>query len=261
MALHDAYLRRTPFELTFPDAEAADGFTTSVGAAARDAGLDPLDRQAFVTLGEVGAYLRQLEAGGTGRVGAETAYDYALLLYHAFHFARAGAPTLLVSEATARALVDDEAGAGTDLPDLPAPAGYVQLPRNLFWIRSSPGEPAEPVDGFFWCLGSDASLYLLLAAGMRDDRPGLVVVPVPEAPWADAPEWLEARIRPQGGDFATTLPGGELERLYSFTAAGEVLKLAARLFSHVGSHRGDLVDGSAPAAATPTPSTLSYRRI
>lgn len=289
MALHDAYLRRTPFELTFPDAETADEFVSSVASAAEAAGVDPADRRDFVTLDAVGSFLRRIRPEGDGRVGPEAAYDYALLLYHAFHFARHGASPLLVSEGTARALVEG----GTTTPaglTLSDPAGYAQLPRNLFWIQPSPDEPAEAVDGFFWCLGEQGLMHVLLAAGIRDDRPGLAVVPVPEAPWAEAAEWLDAPVRSEGRDFASTLPGGELDELYSFTTAGEVLKLAARLFAHVAagpaapavesppSHADaapaadaapsdDADPADAPGASpmldtsNPTPSSLPYRRI
>jgi hypothetical protein len=294
MALHDAYLRRTPFELTFPDAGAAEEFTSTVAAAAEEAGVDPADRRAFVTLDAVGSFLRRLQPGGAG---PQATYDYALLLYHAFHFARSGARPLLVGEGTARTLVEGEgtkdavadavksgpaggdvAGnhgaprpavgaepvatrAADDFLEVPAPAGYAQLPRNLFWIRPSPDEPAEAVDGFFWCLGEAGMLHVLLTAGIRDERPGLAVVPVPEAPWADAADWLDAPIRSEGPDFATTLPGGELEGLYSLVAAGEVLKLVARLFAHVRAHPGAPVDGPPRPLSGPTPSTLPYRRI
>ncbi|MCG6987479.1 MAG: hypothetical protein LJF06_04795 [Gemmatimonadetes bacterium] len=270
MALHDAFLRRTPFELAFPDADAAAEFTSVVASAAEGAGVDPVDRRAFVTLEAVGSFLRRIQPGGTERVGPQATYDYALLLYHAFHFARSGARPLLVSEETARALVEGE-GVGGDPADqasgngvleVPARAGYAQLPRNLFWIRPSPDEPAEAVDGFFWCLGEADMLHVLLTAGLRDDRPGLAVVPVPEAPWADAADWLDTPIRSRGPDFATTLPGGELEELYSFVAAGEVLKLVARLFAHVRAEPGTPVDGPArPDPSEPTPSTLPYERI
>lgn len=278
MALHDAYLRRTPFELTFPDAEAAEDFTSSVASAGEESGVDLADLQAFVTLGAVSVFLRRLQPE---RAHAEVAYDYAMLLYHAFHFAHNGARPLLVSEATARSLVEGTAAggdAGGRRLDAPGSAGYAQLPRNLFWLQSSPDAAAEAVDGFFWCLGDAGLLHVLLIAGIRDDRPGFAVVPLPEAPWADAATWLDAPIRPGGGDFATTLPGGELEDLYSFTAAGEVLKLVARLFAHVQARPGAPVDGSprldqpaepAGSGANPAPpdgsgparSALPYRRI
>lgn len=273
MAVHDAYLRRTPYELAFPDAHTADEFVSAVATEAGEAGVDAADRQAFLTLPAVSAFLRRLQPE---EARPEAMVDYAMLLYHAFRFARAGGRPLLVSEATARGLVRGEAeGSGAaaagsadadaDALRLPQPAGYAQFPRNLFWMQSSPQSTPEAVDGFFWSLAADGLLHLLLAAGVRDDRPGLAVVPVPEAPWADAATWLDAPIRPEGEDFATTLPGGELEALYSFVAAGEVLKLTARLFARIQANPGAATEVAAPepmpAPAEPTPSTLSYLRI
>jgi len=40
-------------------------------------------------------------------------------------------------------------------------------------------------------------------------------------------------MRQAGPDFETTLPGGELEGLYSLETAGEALKLVARLFQYL----------------------------
>jgi hypothetical protein len=186
-----------------------------------------------------------------------------MLLYHAVRVARAGARPLLVTETTARALVD--AGEHVVSLEAPAPAGYAQLPRNLFWIQATPTDVAEPVDGLFWSLGEQGLLHILVVVGMRDDRPGVAVVPIPEAPWADAPSWLDAHIRPEGTDFTTTLPGGELDVLYSFLAAGEVLKLTARLFARVQARPDTVVDGSPGSThregAGPIPSALPYRRI
>jgi hypothetical protein len=260
MAVHDAYLRRTPYELTFPDTQVADDLVAAVLAEARESGVDPADRRAFVVLNAVSAYLRRLQPEGRR---PEAMYDYAMLLYHAFRFARAGARPLLVTEATARTLVEE--GERVVSLEAPAPAGYAQLPRNLFWIQATPADVAEPVDGFFWSLGEEELLHVLVVAGMRDDRPGLAVVPVAEAPWVDAPTWLDARIRPEGEDFATTLPGGELEVLYSFLTAGEVLKLTARLFARLQAHPDIVAEGISGSAQKggvgPNPSTLPYHRI
>jgi len=260
MAVHDEYLRRTPYELTFPDAGTAADLFSAVTAEARDAGVDPADRQAFVVLQAVNTFLRRLQPKGAR---PEAMYDYAMLLYHAFRFARSGAGPILVSEATARALV--EASDPVGALEAPAPAGYAQFPKNLFWTQSASASAAEAVDGLFWSLGEQGLLHVLVVAGMRDDRPGLAVVPVPEAPWADAATWLDAHIRSDGEDFATTLPGGEIEMLYSFRAAGEVLKLTARLFARVQAHPEALVEETPVAAERgsvgPTPSALPYRRI
>jgi len=167
----------------------------------------------------------------------------------------------------------------------PVDAAYVQLPRHLFWVGGGRDEDpaaalAEPVDGFFWTLGAEGLVHVLLATGMRDDRPGLAVVAVPEAPMAEAERWLVTDVRPDGDDFATTLPGGDLEGLYSFTAAGEVLKLLARLFvyeeavPHAVQEREPDRGGVAsevevpgeiapppPAHEAPVPSRLPYKRV
>jgi hypothetical protein len=257
MALHDAYLRRTPVELAFPDRDAAAEFVAEVVTEARDAGVDAGLRQAFFALPAVSRALGRLRPG---EPRPEATYDYAMLLYHAFHFQHAGAYTLLVGEETARALVDGRAGDGP--PVAPAPAGYAQLPRNLFWIRAAPGETPEAVDGLFWTLAEEGWVHVLLAVGIRPDRPGLAVVPVPEAPWAEAPSWVAAPMRSDALDFATTLPGGELEALYSLETAGEVLKLVARLFAHLHANPDALAVGAPPAGAGgPPPSVLPYKRI
>ncbi len=274
MPLHDAYARRTPFELAFPDREAADVFVHAVAEEAEARGVDPSDRAAFSMLGSVGAAAHRLQGPDTPGGAIR---DYAALLFHAFHFVREGRPVHLVDVHVARYLVDGPAPDG--VPEPPTRAGYVQLPRHLFWVGGGGQEAAEPVDGFFWTLSSDGSIHVLVAIGMREGRPGLAVVPLPEAPWAEAEAWLDAHVREVGGDFATTLPGGELEGLYSLTAAGEVLKLAARLFAYEGAvpdavekhapptngrdhgDRAGAVEREPGGSQGPTPSRLPYRRI
>lgn len=221
MSFHDAYLRRTPYELAFPDAG---------------------------------------PGGGALPPGAAPLRDYGVLAFHAVPFQREGCVVLLLDTALCRALAGSWDGGGAPVP--PAPAGYVQLPRQLFWARALGDAPPEPVDGFFWTVAAGEVLHLLLVAGMRDGRPGLSVVPVAEAPLADAPTWLHAAVREEGTDFATTLPGGELQGLYSLTAAGEALKLAARLFAHLSATPGAARAGDrGPEGASPAPSRLAYRRV
>ncbi len=258
MVFHDAYARLTPFELAFPDAEAARSLADEIVWEAGARGTDVGDPGAFGMLGSVNAVMRAL---GTSGDSAEAILLCAALVFHAFHFERAGAPLWLVETRLARALVGGRAEAGAR-PAAPAPAGYAQLPRNLFWIHAAPAGPAEAVDGFFWALSGTGLLSVLIAAGMREGRPGLSVVPLPEAPLAEAGEWMAATAREDGRDFATTLPGGELDGLYSLTTAGEGLKLVARLFAWLCAHAGDATSGEpGPSGATPAPSRLAYRRI
>lgn len=234
MSFHDAYLRLTPYELAVPGA-GSEGSESPESAAS----------------------LRELGA----------------LAFHVVPFRRAGCVTLLLDVALCRALVGDEpapedarateeAQAAAEPVAPPGPAGYVQLPRHLFWAQAVEGEAAEPVDGFFWTVAAGQVLHLLLATGMRDGRSGLSIVPVAEAPLADSAAWVHARIRDGGEDFATTLPGGELRGLHSFVAAGEVLKLAARLFAHLAARPASAEAGApGPAGASPAPSRLAYRRV
>jgi len=210
MALHDAYARLTPFELAFPDggARLVSSVEEQLGGAA-----DPGDVRTFLTLPAVGAFLDEMRAEDTG---SEAIHPFGMLAYQAFHFERAGRPLLLAEERVVRDLVRSAPEA--PVPRLPAEAGYLQLPQHLFWTLG-PDKIPESVDGLFWTRSADGLLHLLLAMGIRRERPGLVVAPVPDAPWSDAGLWLDARIRRDAEDFATTLPGGELEELFSFDAA------------------------------------------
>ena len=260
MSLHDAYARRTPFELAFPDAGAVDDFVRAVSAEAGAREVDASDRMSFALLGSVGATVRTLQGP---EAPSEALHDYIALLYHVYHFVRQGRPLHLVDVHVARLLVDGPPAGAAGEP--PAPAGYAQLPRHLFWVGGG-DEPAEPVDGFFWTLARDGTFHLLLAIGMREGRPGLTVVPLPEAPWSDAHAWTEASVREGGGDFRTNLPGGELEGLYSLTAAGEALKLAARLFAYERAVPAAVEKHMPPSDGGgegdgPAPSRLPYRKV
>lgn len=259
MSLHDRYARVTPVEIALPDAEArTDLFRRIAEEAAAGAG-HPDELAVFMQLDEVGAALRELRAPD---VGGEAIHRYAVLLHQAFLFERAGRHVILPATGVLRYLAD---GAPTPTGPLqpPAEAGYVQLPQHLVWIEAGAGHP-ESVDGMFWSLAPGGTLRLLLALGMRGDRAGLSVVPVAEAPWADAADWLEASVRPDGRDFATTLPGAEFDGLYSFETAGEPLKLFARLCAYLAVFPDSVRAGSPPdeaGADDPAPSTYPYRRI
>ena len=229
--------RPTPFALGLPGAKWAEERLGAIAEEARARGRDPADPGIFLLLAQVGASLEDLRPEDEAS-SPELFHSFGLFLFHAFHLLRGDAvPGLLldVEPAMARYLVEaDPAPAGWE-GELPAPAGYLRLPRNLFWTRpGGEAEPAEALDGIAWVQSRGSAgiphLAVLAVTGMVGERSGFSVLPVPPVPLADARRWLTERGRDpgQGPDFETTLPGGELGRLYSVETAGELLKLVAR---------------------------------
>jgi hypothetical protein len=156
-------------------------------------------------------------------------HRFGPLAYHAISFASAGHPLYVLSTHAARYLVE---GAPDGEPTPPSEAGYVQLPQHLFWTRAGGGSP-ESVDGIFWSATPSGRLHALLVTGIRPDRPGLGVVPLPAGPLDEAATWLDLEARVEEEDFATDLPGAELDALYEIRTAGEVFKLLGRFFAHL----------------------------
>jgi hypothetical protein len=72
---------------------------------------------------------------------------------------------------------------------------------------------------------------------VRPDRPGFSVVPAGGV-LDDVPHWAAVDARPGGRDFETTLPGGEMDRLYSVETTAELLKLASLCFWELDPARG-----------------------
>ena len=176
MAIHDRYLRRTPFERFLPDPD-----------------------------------------------------------FPGRHFDAIGRPAFLLETPVVRTLVETEPWEGEvdgDAPDLPA-SSYLQLPQHLVWARTGDGGPGS-VDGFFRTVVGESRMHLLPVVGLLEGRPGFTVLPLPGLPLTDAPTWATAEMRHDGEDFASEMPGSELERLYEVQTAGEVLKLVARATSWLG---------------------------
>lgn len=215
-------------------------------AETRDQPLDDPDR--FLFLSSVGQLLQAIAGsepyegdpevdpgadpeGGDGR--KEAVRQYGRLLFHAFHFWRGGRTRVELGEEKVRWLLDEVTSVGEWALRPPADSGYLQLPRNLLWAAPAPDLPPEPVDGFFWMMvrpdDAPARLHVLLALGVRPDRAGFSVIPATGV-LDDEPHWAEVDARPDGTDFETTLPGGELDELYSIASAAEALKLASLAF-------------------------------
>lgn len=280
----DDWARLTPFELGIPGRGFAEEFFPAIREEAESRDSDLTDPGAFILLGQVGRAIREIQ--GEER-GDEALHRYGAFLFQAFHFHAAGERLFLLETPVARYLVDGDPA----LPDwggaLPSEAGYLQLPRHLFWTAPDdsgagdpasgdpgPGDPArdptpaEPLDGIFWTRSTGGTLSLLIAMGVREDRPGLSLMELPPAPLDDARRWPDLDAREEARDFETTLPGGELDRLYSIVNLAEVLKLVSRLFAYLQGVSGALGEpetapsvGEVDAEAGVRPSALPFRRI
>ncbi|CAN5741601.1 hypothetical protein BH23GEM11_BH23GEM11_15370 [soil metagenome] len=260
--------RPTPFALGLPGRRWVQERFAAIEEEARSRGTDLADPSKFLLLAQVGASLQDLRPD-EGETSPELFHTFGMFLFHAFHLLRGGTRGLLldVERSAARYLVEAEPTPGAWDRSLPAPAGYLRLPQNLFWTRPG-GEaaPAEPVDGISWCTGADAAsagtdagaategdtgLSLVVITGVRGDRPGFSVLPLPVVPMADVEAWLGRKARPEGAgeDFETTLPGGDLGNLYSVETTGEVLKLVARALGYAVTTPDAMSAVEAPAPA------------
>jgi hypothetical protein len=262
--IHDRYARVTPYELLLPEESFADERFPFIRKEAeeRGGGAALLQPEQFALLSEAGAVLMALRGEGED---PRLITQHGALLFHAFHFWQGGCPLFLLTSAAARYVVESGPEEGKWSPSLPGPAGYVQLPQHLFWIPGGDGTPPESLDGFFWSAPDPQQISLLVVMGIRKDRPGLSVVPLPILPLSAAGVWASVQVRPQGKDFQSSLPGAELEHLHALEAGAEAVKLAMRVFWYLDTFPGSVEEGEkgdvGPAAQGPQPSALEHRRI
>jgi hypothetical protein len=278
--------RPTPFSMGLPGREWVEDRFAAIEAEARSRGSDLLDPAAFLLLAQVGVSLQDLRPEDA-ETSPELFHTFGSFLFHAFHLLQGESPGLLLDlePGAARYLVEAQpTPEGWDTSLLPARAGYLRLPPHLFWTRpAGDAAPAEAIDGISWCMsthdshtpeaggsshsasdeasgdrpagdsegtGPPAGLSLLVITGVRADRPGFSVLPLPVVPMADVGSWLGRRARTEGAgdDFQTTLPGGDLGNLYSVETTGETLKLVARALGYAMT-----VPGAMSEVAGPTP--------
>jgi hypothetical protein len=233
--------RQDPYELVFGAESMDDRLFPPIAeeAEARGQPLDDPDR--FLFLSSVGRLLQAIAGAGPQGGAAEESQaadtdalkQYGRLLFHAFHYWRAHKPLHTLDEETVRWLLDEVTSVGDWSLTTPSSSGYLRLPRNLLWASPAANLQPEPADGLFWTLveppDEPASLHVLLALGVRPDRAGFSVVPATGV-LDDESHWAQLHARPDGSDFETTLPGGELDRLYSVATPAELLKLASLCF-------------------------------
>jgi len=187
----------------------------------------PTDPDAFALLEPVRRLVEVIGPEEPGGPRGDVFRAHARLVYHAFHYWRAGKPSYALDRAAARALADPG-----PMGDTPGGAGWLELPGTLFWTRVEPSATPEPVNGFFWA-APPGELQVLLVTGMRADRPGFGTL---DARAGFGPRGFDERFeaRPDGQDpFANILPGGELDGLRSVVTRGEALTLAGRALAAV----------------------------
>lgn len=260
MAVHDRYARLTPFELAFAGEEFGEARFQAIREELEARGPEAPDLEAFLALPSVAQALGDLMEPDAGPAAL---HEYGALLYHAFRFWRHGRPLFLLETQVARFLVETEPALAGWETELPSPAGYVQLPQHLFWARVLDEGPAESLDGFFWSVADDGRIAALLVLGLRADRPGVSAVPLDALRPEELRELAELPARERGRDFESTLPGGEIERLYSLETAGEAIKLVTRalwyLERYAGAHEREEPAEARPG--DPVPSRLPYYRV
>ena len=257
MTLHDRYARLTPYEIAFPDRDALQALIFEIAEEVEGRGADPSNPHAFITMGAVGDFVRELQGSDAA---PEAIHQYGALVFQAVHFTAAECPLYVLGAHASRYLVD---GVPNGEPVPPSPAGYLQLPQHLFWTVGGESDPAESIDGMFWMISEAGLLHVLLVTGLRPDRPGFETIPVHAAPMAEAGEWLDTQARESAPDFSSDLPGGELDGLYGMGAAGEALKLLARFFAYSSGVPGALEPAEMPPQSDggPIPSILSHIRV
>lgn len=260
MPVHDAYARVTPFELLLPEEGFADERFPLIQEEAEERKADLADPQGFVMLSQVGSVLREIRGEDDP---PQLIQQYGTLLFHSFHFWREGHPFYQMETGAVRYLVETGPGEGEWVASIPGPAGYVQLPQHLFWVPGGEDTPPESLDGFFWSAPDGENLSVLIGMGLRKDRPGLSVVPLPTLPLSAAGEWAALKIRPEGKDFQSSLPGSEVEGLFGVEAGAEAVKLAMRVFWYLDSFPACVAEGVGGEAGPdgPRPSALGSRRI
>lgn len=262
MPLHDAYLRRTPYERFLPDREFPERRFPAIAEEAERRGVGLDDPGAFAVLEAASEALGELRRSDEP---TETLSRHALMLFHAYHHHAAGTPAYLLATDVVRAATQregwtvGEAGSGA-LP----PSAYLQFPQHLVWARAEGDAPPASLDGAFRTATADGRVHVMAVGGLLGERPGFTVLPVPGAPAAHEAGWCSATMRPDGADFESRMPGAELEGLVEVCTAGEVLKLVARAASVIRAGSDGGFGGGAPTAPTPDgppPSGLPSLRV
>jgi hypothetical protein len=231
--------RVQPYLLAFADERFEQVEFPAIRQESENTGVATTAPEDFLELRSVAPLLREVLAEGSA------VEQFGPLLFQAYHFWRYDKQVFALTEPLTRSLLGSIPSIGHWEIVPPAPAGYVQLPRNLLWARIEEGSPAEAIDGWFWTMvgANDPAvppfprLDVVLVLGLMSGRPGFSIASL-ELQLDDDPQghWGDAQMRERGDDFANILPGGELQRLHGMEAEGEVFKLLSRCFWYISQH-------------------------
>ncbi len=199
--------RPTPFEVIFGGL--AEERFPALRASLAAAGIDPLDRDAFILDRAVTELLRDLVPEDAP---PEALHEFIAVLQHCFLFWDGGS-VVQVDDRT-------EYTRAPQAPRAPSSAIYIQLPSHFYWAQLEPDEPHEPLDGFF-VQPYQGGLRALAIFGLHPERPGISVAEVAGA----APGALVARAD-GSAPYSPLMEGGAAAGLRSVADNEELLALA-----------------------------------
>jgi len=205
----------------FPDPAARDTRFAAIRAEAKDRGIDALDPDEFARLAEAKVALRKLVSPEDPPDAIQQA---AALLFQAVHFQAASEPVHEVSQEAADDLVTAAPPKGWK-PAARTGAGYVALPPGIFLAPGPPDGATTWIDGFFWTLGA---VRMTLLAVLATDSDAFMLLPLPTLPQSVVGPLARESVRQDGEDFEGP-PADDGRKRYAIVAAGEILKLAARV--------------------------------
>jgi hypothetical protein len=227
-----------PYLLAFADERFELTEFPAIREESEQTGVPATVPEHFLELRTVAPLLREVLAEGSVE-------QFGPLLFHAYHFWRYGKHVFGLTAPLSRELLGPFGTIGVWENVPPAPAGYLQLPRNLLWARIDENAPAEAIDGLFWVMVGENDpavppfprLDVLLVLGLVSGRPGFSIAALDiELDGDPQGHWGDAQMRENEEDFANILPGGELQRLHGIQTEGEVFKLLSRCFWYIAQH-------------------------
>ncbi len=250
--------RITPYELILEPLE--HELFPAIRTEAEQRGSDARRCSEFLLLGHVGAALRAMVPEDAP---PEALDEYGELLYHGFQFWAFGRRLYVLEDDLMRHLTEPE----QEMPPWELagpPACYVQFSYQRLWARVAPDAPYEPADGCFIVVDdtapapdAGAHLRVVLALGMRPDRPGISLVSYrtdldPRA----AARHARSPSREEGTPFASTIPGGDRKGLCTLINTSELEALVLRALRWLDEHPERLEPQ--PGAATDGLSRLPH---